>query len=228
MCCPSCLVCASLQGAQVVAGLASNLPCLGHVYTKKLFTSTWNSDSPWHQVLLLLVTPTAYSHLSPSCEGLLWTVSVNFQFPHSIQSCYYTLLSYLAFITIHQTTCAVLCSVAQSCLTLCDPMDYNPPSSSVHEILQVRILEWVPISSSRGSFRPRNWIHISCVGRWILYHCATWEAHQTTFLSIFCLPYSTEAPRGQGFLGLCPSALSVLRTRSQIIWMHVTIVCKIE
>ena len=62
MCCPSCLACASLQGAQVVAGLASNLPCLGHVYTKKLFTSTWNSDSPWHQVLVLLVTPTAYSH----------------------------------------------------------------------------------------------------------------------------------------------------------------------
>ena len=39
--------------------------------------------------------------------------------------------------------CAVLCSVAQSCLTLCDPMDCSPPGSSVHEILQARILEWV-------------------------------------------------------------------------------------
>ena len=37
--------------------------------------------------------------------------------------------------------------IAQSCLTLCDPMDYSPPASSVHGILQVRILEWVAISS---------------------------------------------------------------------------------
>ena len=37
--------------------------------------------------------------------------------------------------------------VAQSCLTLCDPMDYSPPASSVHGILQLRILEWVAISS---------------------------------------------------------------------------------
>ena len=39
--------------------------------------------------------------------------------------------------------------VAQSCLTLCDPMDCSPPGSSVHEILQARILEWFAISSSR-------------------------------------------------------------------------------
>ena len=41
--------------------------------------------------------------------------------------------------------------VAQSCLTLCNPMDCNPSGSSVHGILQVRILEWVAISFSRGS-----------------------------------------------------------------------------
>ena len=39
----------------------------------------------------------------------------------------------------------------QSCPTLCDPMDYSPPGSSVHGILQARILEWVAMSSSRGS-----------------------------------------------------------------------------
>ena len=39
--------------------------------------------------------------------------------------------------------------VAQSCPTLCDPMDHGPPGSSVHEILQVRILEWVAISFSK-------------------------------------------------------------------------------
>ena len=41
--------------------------------------------------------------------------------------------------------------VAQLCLTLCDPMDCSPPGSSVHRILQERILEWVAIPFSRGS-----------------------------------------------------------------------------
>ena len=39
----------------------------------------------------------------------------------------------------------------QSCLTLCSPMDYSPPSSSVHGIFQPRILEWVAVPSSKGS-----------------------------------------------------------------------------
>ena len=54
-----------------------------------------------------------------------------------------------------------------SCLTLCDPMDCNPPGSSVHGILQARILEWVAMASSRGSSWPRDQTHVSCVGRWI-------------------------------------------------------------
>ena len=46
--------------------------------------------------------------------------------------------------------------VAQSCPTFCDPMDCSPPGSSVHRVLQARILKWVDISSSRSSW-PRNW-----------------------------------------------------------------------
>ena len=42
----------------------------------------------------------------------------------------------------------------RSCLTLCDPMDCNPPGSSVHEIFQIRILEWVAVSYSRGPASP--------------------------------------------------------------------------
>ena len=49
-----------------------------------------------------------------------------------------------------------VCLVAQSCLTLCDPMDYSLPGSSVHGILQARILQWVAISFSRGSSQPRD------------------------------------------------------------------------
>ena len=40
--------------------------------------------------------------------------------------------------------------------SFCNPMDYSPPGSSVHGILQARILEWVPISFSRGSSQPRD------------------------------------------------------------------------
>ena len=46
------------------------------------------------------------------------------------------------------------CLIAESCPTLCDPMDYSLPGSSVHGILQGRMLEWVAISSSRGSPQP--------------------------------------------------------------------------
>ena len=48
--------------------------------------------------------------------------------------------------------------VAQSCLTLCNPIGCSPPDSSVYGILQARILEWVAISFSRGSSRPRDQI----------------------------------------------------------------------
>ena len=60
-------------------------------------------------------------------------------------------------------------SFAKSCPTLCDPMDRISLGSSVHVIFQARILEWVAISSSRGSSRPRDGAHVSCIGRWVLY-----------------------------------------------------------
>ena len=73
----------------------------------------------------------------------------------------------------------------QSCLTLRDPMDCSPPGSSVHGILQARILEWVAMSFSRASSRPRDPTrvsHVSCTGRQVLHHCTTWEARQKGFL----------------------------------------------
>ena len=51
----------------------------------------------------------------------------------------------------------------QLCPTLCDPMDCSLPGSSVHGILQVRILEWVVISFSRGASQPRDWTWVSCI-----------------------------------------------------------------
>ena len=58
--------------------------------------------------------------------------------------------------------CVLCVLVAQSCLTFCDPMDCSAPGSSVHEIFQVRILEWVAISFSRGSSWPRDRTQVSC------------------------------------------------------------------
>ena len=49
----------------------------------------------------------------------------------------------------------------QSCSTLCQTVDYNPPDSSAHGILQARILEWVAVPSSRRSSRPRNWTRVA-------------------------------------------------------------------
>ena len=62
----------------------------------------------------------------------------------------------------------------QSCPTLCSPMDCSLPGSSVHGILQTRILEWAAMPSSRGSSQPKDRTpvsYISSTGRRILYHC---------------------------------------------------------
>ena len=72
-----------------------------------------------------------------------------------------------------------VCVYMLSCLTFCGPMDYSLAGSSVHGILQARILEWVAISSSRGSYWPgdQTWVScVSCIGKCILYHCTPWQA----------------------------------------------------
>ena len=66
--------------------------------------------------------------------------------------------------------------VAQSCLSLCDPMDYSLPGFSVHGISQARILEWVAISFSRGSSQPRDRIQVSCIAGRCFTLWATMEA----------------------------------------------------
>ena len=68
-------------------------------------------------------------------------------------------------------------------------MDRNVPGSSVHGISQARILEWVAISFSRGSFRPRVQTHVSCTGKKILYHGAAKEAQSKTITWQFRAPH---------------------------------------
>ena len=68
--------------------------------------------------------------------------------------------------------------VAQSCPTLCDPMDCSLSGSSVHGIFQARVLEWVAISFSKGSSRPRDWTQVSRIaGR----HFTVWATSEVLF-----------------------------------------------
>ena len=112
-----------------------------------------------------------------------------------------------AFLECNKSSCCLLsmmCVCAQSlqsCPTLCEPMGYSPPASSVQGILQAQILEWVAMSSSRWSSQPRDGTHVSYVscfaGRFFT-HWATWETWKGIILSPWhALPHlvPTAAPR---------------------------------
>ena len=68
--------------------------------------------------------------------------------------------------------------VAQSCLTLCDPMDCSPPGSSVRGILQARILEWVAMPATRGSSWPRGRIQPPALADGFFITSTTWQAQK--------------------------------------------------
>ena len=108
---------------------------------------------------------------------------------------------------------------AQSCLTLCDPVNHNSPDSSVHGIFPARILEWVAIPFSRGSSQPRDRTRISrgsCIagGFFFFFYCwATGEVPATSGRGlrkwgIFQRVGSTlEAQRCTFWLLYCPHGL---------------------
>ena len=91
----------------------------------------WSSEPSAFRLWWLLCLLVSHSSLVRMTNGCQWTINM-----------------------IHGKKMKVL--VSQSCPTLCDPMDCSPPGSSVHGILQARILEWVAIPFSRGSSQPRD------------------------------------------------------------------------
>ena len=82
--------------------------------------------------------------------------------------------------SVSSTVKEVKVLVVQSCLTLCEPVDCSPPGSSVHGILQARILEWVAMPSSRGSSHPgsesASFLSPALAG--VFFTSAIWEAQQ--------------------------------------------------
>ena len=86
----------------------------------------------------------------------------------------------------------------QSCPTLCDPMDCSPLGSSLHGILQARILEWVAMPSSVRSFWPSDWNCVSCIsctaGRFFTAELPRWFlcALPNALLKFFTRDYQTS------------------------------------
>ena len=94
-----------------------------------------------------------------------------------------------------------MCSVSQPYSTLCNPMDYSLPGSSVHEDFQARILEWVAISSSRGPSWPRkiSWDASLALAGGFFATIATWDAQVNV---LWLNPKSFLTVSGQCFLTL--------------------------
>ena len=96
--------------------------------------------------------------------------------------------------------------VTQSCSTFCDPMDHSTPGSSVHGILQARMLEWVAMPFSRGSSWLRDWSQVShTAGRfftvWAIIH---WHGEKN-FFSLF-IQHIVELPSFLNFFVSCCSS----------------------
>ena len=109
------------------------------------FTKSWIQLSNWTESLCCIAE-------------INTALYINYQSSSVIYIC--------VFVSVHAES-------LQSCLTLCDPMDCNPWSSSVQVFLQARILEWVAIPSSKESSWPRDQTRVSYIsytGRQILYH----------------------------------------------------------
>ena len=101
-----------------------------------------------------------------------------------------------------------MCVHALLCPNLCDPMDCSPPVSSVHGILQARMLEWVVISFSRGSSQPRDWTHVSCIAGKFFTAWAVGEALSTNMCPINILlnvDYDANFVRSCMYSPLVPS-----------------------
>ena len=134
-------------------------------------TSKWNRK----HVNLVLTTflLLSVSHLCKVCRTV-WIVIYWVTMRKGAADCLRTGFCYCCFIfffspnvdlfTCHLISSLCVCAnLLQSCPTLCNPLDCSPPGSSVHGILQARILEWVTISVSRGSSWPRDRTQVSYV-----------------------------------------------------------------
>ena len=114
--------------------------------------------------------------------------------------------------------------VAQSCLTLCDPMDCSLPGSSVHGIFQARVPEWIAISFSKGCSQPRDRTQVSCI---VDRHFTVWATRQGDIVKIrrtslvvqwlrICLPM--QGTRVRSLVEEDPTRLRATRPEHHNYW----------
>ena len=154
------------MGSHLVGRVVSNLQF--SCWDDLLYLSYWQKTSDSHLI---------QRHFSKKIRTS-WVKPLSFLPLYEIYSLLYSWAFGNAWFSPwhHILTCYCCCCylVAQVCPTLCDPMDCSPPGSSVHGVLQARVLEWVASSFSRRSSQ-RNQTSVSCIGRQILYHRDTRE-----------------------------------------------------
>ena len=119
--------------------------CISKSWSQEFSSSQIINDHPLTLWLFIILTEQAY-----------------LKFPWTLQKHFTIKVSNPSF--LYGCVCVCVCVlVAQSCLTFCNPMDCSSPGSSVHGILQARILQWDATPFSRGSSWVRDWIQVSCI-----------------------------------------------------------------
>ena len=118
------------------------------------------------------------SWIFPECENRLqgYKIDVGVELTHFTKI--------IEMIIIYACNLICICCCLPALSDPCVPVDCGPTGSFVHRISQARILGWLAISISSESSWSRDRAHISCIGRYVLYHCATWEALKDTL----CFP----------------------------------------
>ena len=114
--------------------------------------------------------------------------------------------------------CEVKVLITQLCLTLCDPMDWGLPGSSLQGILQARILEWIAIPFFRGSSQPRDWTLVSHIAGKFFIIWAIREAKDIYLISLWELRYSHK--ESYSLLFLVPHTSVVTGKKVKWFWFQ--------
>ena len=101
--------------------------------------------------------------------------------------------------------------VTQSCLTLCDPKDCSPPGSSVHGVLQARVLEWFAFSFSKGPSRLRDQTQVSCVSCIAGRFFTDWANREALVKALSCSFYMCEKIKAKEICDLANLTQLVMR-----------------
>ena len=118
----------------------------------------------------------------------------------------------------HYVICSMCSQSLQSCLTLCDPLDYKPPCFSVHDILQAGILEWVAMPSSRACSRLWDRAQISCFSVTASRFFTTWPPGK-----LFSKRNNLENLIKSGLLSVERPERTVSKFLSELVWTHTTL-----